>query len=129
LYAIKCSNESKMQVIHDLNIRFTDRLSLYNVKLWNQICDLYAKLKHHWSIQSSLTCQTSAYAENEKNIKLHNQMNMQLSKELRNIVNIWWINEWHAWNKCKHITEISHFINFLSILQCKFNQKMQSIEN
>ncbi len=89
LHAIKCSNESEIQVIHDLNVRFTNRSSSHSVRLWNQICDLHAKLKHHWSVQSSLTHQTSAYAENEKNVKLHNQMNTQLSKESRNITNIW----------------------------------------
>ncbi len=83
-------------MIHDLDIKSTNRLSSHSVKLWNQIYDLHAKLKHRWSIQLSLTYQTSAYAENEKNVKLHNWMNMQLSKELRNIANIQWINEWHA---------------------------------
>ncbi len=95
-HAIKCSNESEMQVIHDLDVRFINRSSSHSVRLWNQTCDLHAKFKHHWSIQLSLTHQTSAHAENEKNIKLHNQMNMQLSKELRDIANIQWTNKWHA---------------------------------
>ncbi len=56
LHAIKCSNESEMQAIHDLNVRFTNKLSSHSMRLWNQICDLHAKLKRHWSIQSSLTC-------------------------------------------------------------------------
>jgi len=56
-------------------------------------------------------------------------MNMQLSKESRNVANIQWINERHMQDKCKHITKILHFIDFFSILQRKFNWKMQSIEN
>ncbi len=56
-------------------------------------------------------------------------MNTQLSKELKDITNIQWINEQYMQDKRKHIAEISHFINFLSILQRKFNWKMQSIEN
>jgi len=50
LHAIKWLNESKMQVIHDLDIRFTNRSSSHSVKLWNQICDLHAKLKRRQSI-------------------------------------------------------------------------------
>jgi len=56
-------------------------------------------------------------------------MNTQLSKELRDVANIQRTNERHAQGKCKHIAEISHFIDSLSILQRKFNQKMQSTEN
>ncbi len=93
---IKCSNESEMQAIHDLDVKFINRLSSYSVRLWNQICDLHAKLKHRWNIQSSLIHQTSAYAENEKNVELHNRMNTQLSKKSRDIANIQWINKWHT---------------------------------
>ncbi len=50
LHAIKWLNESKMQVIYDLNIKFTNRSSSHSVKLWNQICDLHAKLKRRQSI-------------------------------------------------------------------------------
>jgi len=39
------------------------------------------------------------------------------------------INEQHAQDKRRHIAEISYFIDSFSILQRKFNQKMQSIEN
>ena len=129
MHAIKCLNESEMQVIRDLDVKSTDRLSSHSVRLWNQICDLYAKLRHRWNVQSSLTRQTSAYTENEKNVELHNWMNTQLSKESREITNIWWINEWHARDKCRHIAKIFHFIDSLFILQRKFNWKMQSIEN
>ncbi len=128
-HAIKCSNESEMQVIHDLDVRSINESSSHSVKLWNQICDLHAKLKCCQSIQSSLTRQISAYAENEKNVELHNQMNTQLSKESRDITSIQWTNEWHVQDKFRHITEISHFIHSFSILQCKFNWKMQSIKN
>ncbi len=128
-HAIKCSNESEMQAIHDLDVRFTNKSSSHNVRLWNQICDLYAKLKCRRSVQSSLTRQTSAYAKNEKNIKLHNQMNTQLSRELKDVANIQWTNEWHARDKCRHIAEISHFIDSFSIFQRKFNWKMRSTEN
>ncbi len=128
LHAIKCSNESEMQVIHDLDVKSINRSSSHSVRLWNQICDLHVKLRHRWSIQSSLTHQTSAYVENEKNVKLYNWMNTQLSKESRNIINIWWTNERHTRDKRRHITEIFHFIDSLSILQHKFNQKMQSTE-
>ncbi len=71
-HAIKCSNESEMQMIYDLNVKSTNRSSSYSIRLWNQTCNLHAKLRHHQSIQSSLTHQTSAYAENEKNIELYN---------------------------------------------------------
>ncbi len=128
-HAIKCSNESEMQAIRDLDVKSTNRSSSHSVRLWNQICDLYAKFRHRQSVQSSLTCQTSAYAKNEKNVKLHNRMNMQLSRESRNVANIQWTNEQHARDKCRHIAEISHFIDSLSILQRKSNQKMRSIEN
>ncbi len=64
-----------------------------------------------------------------KDFKLHNWMSMQLSKELRNIIDVQWINKWDAWNKCKHIAENSHFIDFLSFLQCKSDWKVQSSEN
>ncbi len=128
-HAIKCLNESEMQVIHDLDVRSTNRSSSHSVRLWNQICDLHAKLRRRRSIQLSLTRQTSAYAENKKNVKLHNWMNMQLSKELKDITNIWWTNERHARDKRRHIAEISHFIDSLSIFQRKFNWKMQSTEN
>ncbi len=80
-------------MICDLDVKSTNRLSLHSVRLWNQICDLDAKLKHCWSIQSSLTHQISAYTENEKNVELHNWMNTQLSKESRDVTNIWWTNE------------------------------------
>ncbi len=50
LHAIKCSNESEMQVIHDLDVKFTNKSSSHSMKLWNQICDLHAKLKHRQSI-------------------------------------------------------------------------------
>ncbi len=92
-HAIKCLNESEMQTIHDLDVKSTNKSSSHSVKLWNQICDLHAKLRRRWSIQSSLTRQTSAYAENEKNVELHNRMNTQLSKESRDVANIQWINE------------------------------------
>ncbi len=49
-HAIKCSNESETQAIRDLNVRSTNRSSSYNVRLWNQICDLHAKLKRHQSV-------------------------------------------------------------------------------
>ncbi len=49
-HAIKCLNESKMQAIHDLNVKFTDKSSSHSVRLWNQICDLHAKLKCRWSV-------------------------------------------------------------------------------
>ncbi len=55
-HAIKCSNESEMQAIHDLNVKSINKLSSHNVRLWNQICDLHAKLKCRWNIQSSFTC-------------------------------------------------------------------------
>ncbi len=32
-HAIKCSNESEMQVIHDLDVRSTNRLSSHSMKL------------------------------------------------------------------------------------------------
>ncbi len=128
-HAIKCSNESETQAIRDLNVKSTNRSSSHSVRLWNQICDLHAKLRRRQSVQSSLTRQTSAYAENEKNVKLHNRMNMQLSKESRDITNIQWTNERHARDKRRHIAKIFHFIDSLSILQRKFNQKMQSTEN
>ena len=35
LHAIKCSNESKMQAIRDLNVKFTDKLSLHSMRLQN----------------------------------------------------------------------------------------------
>ncbi len=117
-----------MQAIYDLDVKFTNKSSSYSVRLWNQICNFHVKLKYHQSVQSSLTHQTFAYIENEKNIKLHNQMNMQLSRKLKDITNIWWINEWHARDKCRHITEILHFIDFLSILQRKFNQKCKALK-
>jgi len=34
-HAIKCSNESKMQVIRNLDVKSTDRSSSHNVRLWN----------------------------------------------------------------------------------------------
>ncbi len=105
LHAIKCSNESETQAIRDLDVRSTNRSSSHSVRLWNQICDLHAKLRHHRSIWSSLTRQTSAYAENEKNIELHNRMNTQLSKESRDIANIRRTNEWHARDERRHIAE------------------------
>ncbi len=71
-HAIKCLNKSKMQAIHDLDVKSTNRSSSHSVRLQNQICNLHVKLRHHQSVQSSLTHQTSAYAENEKNVKLHN---------------------------------------------------------
>ncbi len=49
-YAIKCLNESKMQAIHDLDVRSIDKSSSHSVKLWNKIYDLHAKLRHHWSV-------------------------------------------------------------------------------
>ncbi len=33
LHVIKCSNESETQAIHDLDVRFTNRSSSYNVRL------------------------------------------------------------------------------------------------
>ncbi len=118
-----------LKAIRDLDVKSTNRSSSHSVRLRNQICDLHAKLRRRQSVQSSLTHQTSAYAENEKNIKLHNWMNTQLSKESRDVANIQWTNERHARDKRRHITEISHFINSLSILQRKSNWKMRSIEN
>jgi len=56
-------------------------------------------------------------------------MNTQLSKESRDIANIQQTNEQHAQDKRRHIAEVSYFIDSLSILQRKFNQKMRSIEN
>ncbi len=129
LPAIKCSNESEMQAIYDLDVKSINRSSSHSVRLWNQICDLHAKLKRRWSIQSSLTRQTSTHAENEKNIELHNWMNTQLSRESRDIANIRRTNERHARDKRRHIAKIFHFIDSLSILQRKFNRKMRSIEN
>ncbi len=49
-HAIKCSNESEMQVIRDLDVKSTSRSSLHNVRLWNQICNLHAKLRRRWSV-------------------------------------------------------------------------------
>ncbi len=49
-HAIKCSNESETQVIRDLDVRSTSKLSSHSVRLWNQICDLYAKLKRRRSV-------------------------------------------------------------------------------
>ena len=56
-------------------------------------------------------------------------MNMQLSKESKDVANIQQTNEQHMQDKRRHIAKIFHFIDFLSILQRKFNRKMQSIEN
>ncbi len=128
-HAIKCSNESETQAIRDLNVRSTSRSSSHSVRLWNQICDLHAKLRRRRSVWSSFTRQTSAHAENEKNIELHNWINTQLSKELRDVANIQWTNERHTRDKRRHIAEIFHFIDSLSILQRKFNWKMRSTEN
>ncbi len=36
-----------MQVIHDLDIKFTDKSSSYSMRLQNQIRSVYAKFKHH----------------------------------------------------------------------------------
>jgi len=60
-----------MQVICDLNIKFTSRSDSHDMRLQNQIHSVYAKSRYHQSVQSSLACQTSAYFENEKNFKLH----------------------------------------------------------
>ncbi len=77
-----------MQMIRDLDVKSTNKSSSQSVRLWNQICNLHAKFRHHRNIQSSLTRQTSAYAKNKKNVKLHNQINTQLSKESKDIANI-----------------------------------------
>ncbi len=50
LHAIKCSNESETQVIRDLDVKSTSRSSSHSVRLWNQICDLYAKLRRRQSV-------------------------------------------------------------------------------
>ncbi len=50
LHAIKCLNESEMQVICDLDVKFTSKSSSHSVRLWNQICDLHAKLKRRQSV-------------------------------------------------------------------------------
>ncbi len=34
-----------MQVIHDFNVKFTDRLNLHSIRLQNQIHNVYAKFK------------------------------------------------------------------------------------
>jgi len=62
-------------------------------ELQHQVRDLHAKFKHHQSIWSSFAHQTTAYAENEKNVKLYSWMNMQLSKEQRDVVDIQWASE------------------------------------
>ena len=36
-----------MQVICDLNIKSTSKSDSYSMKLWNQICNVHAKFKHH----------------------------------------------------------------------------------
>jgi len=95
-HAFECSNESKMQTIHDLDIKSTSRSSSHHVKLWNQVRDLHAKFKCHQSIWSSLAHQTAAYTENEKNIKLHSWISTQLSKEQRDVADIQWANEHYA---------------------------------
>ncbi len=118
-----------MQAICDLDIKFTSKSDSHSIRLQNQICNIHAKFKCCQSVQSSLAYQTSAYFENEKNFRLYSQMSMQLSWKSRNIAEIQWINKWHAQDKHKHITEISHFINSLSILQCKSDWEVQSIEN
>ncbi len=128
-HAFKCLNESEMQAICDLNVRFTSRSSSHCMKLQNQVRDLHVKFKHCRSVWSSLAHQTAAYIENEKNVKLHNQMSTQLSKEQRDIVDIQRANEHYVRDKRRHISRISHFIDSLSIFQRKFNWKMQSTEN
>ncbi len=49
-HAIKCSNESETQVIRDLDVRSTSRSSSHSVRLWNQICNLHAKLRRRRSV-------------------------------------------------------------------------------
>ena len=60
-----------MQIIHDLDDKSTSRLNSHHMRLWNQVRDLHAKFRCHWSVWLSLAHQTAAYAENEKNVKLH----------------------------------------------------------
>jgi len=57
--------------MRDLDIKSTSRSDSYDMRLQNQIRSVYAKFRHHRSIQSSLARQTSAYSENEKNFRLH----------------------------------------------------------
>ncbi len=129
-HAFKCSNENEMQAIYDLDVtKFTSWSSSHCVRLQDQVRDLYAKSKCHQSIWSSLAHQIAAHAENEKNVELYSWMSMQLSKEQRNIIDIQWAKKHYARDKCKHISRVFHFIDFLSIFQRKFNWKMQSIEN
>ncbi len=68
-----------MQMIYDLDIKSTSRSDSHSMRLQNQICNVHAKFKYHWSIQLSLAHQTSTYFENEKNFKLHSWMSTQLS--------------------------------------------------
>ncbi len=128
-HAFECSNESETQMIRDLDVKSTSKSSSHHVRLQNQVRDLHAKFKRCQSIWLSFAHQTAAHAKDEKNVKLHSWMSMQLFKEQRDVVDIQWTNEHYARDKCRHITRVSHFINFLSIFQCKFNWKMQKIEN
>jgi len=44
----------------------------------------------------SLAHQTAAHTKNEKNVELHNQMSMQLSKEQKDIADIQQVNKHYA---------------------------------
>ena len=127
-HAFKCSNENEMQAIYDLDVtKFTSWSSSHCVRLQDQVRDLHAKSKCHQSIWSSLAHQIAAHAENEKNVELYSWMSMQLSKEQRNIIDIQWAKKHYARDKCKHISRVFHFIDFLSIFQRKFNWKCKAL--
>ena len=127
-FILNCESVARKLSSLESKKKISIEIMLY-VCCMQHIQHIFDRFKHRWSVWSSLARQTSAYSENEKNFKLHSQMSMQLSWESRNIAEVWWINEWHARGKCKHITEISHFINSLSILQRKSDQEVRSTEN
>ena len=54
---------------------------------------------------------------------------MQFSERQRVIFSIQWTDKCNALNKCKYIAKIFHFLNFLSILQCKKNNHNARITN
>ncbi len=118
-----------MQAIRDLSTKSADWSSTCSLKLQNKVRDFYAQLRHHRSIQSCLACQIATHFENEKNIKLYNQMSVQLSKEQRVISDIQWSNERYASSRRRHIAEFLYLFDSFSILQRKSHREMRSAWN